>query len=396
MKNFEKIIKQAKNISLAEGARARVRDELRVYMQTYRPPIRKTFREQLLAFFAVHRTVPLVLVMSMLSGAGIAFGAEEALPGDILYPVKINVNEEVRGLLKFSSKSKAEWETKRATKRLEEVERLVVKKRAVTPEVRVALKEKFNEHRKNAEIKMAIIENGGDFEAAAYINSNFEAELEAHDTILKKLTEDDVDSDRTLAPIALSLQNAVREVGKKRKNSEENIENKTDDKAKKSSEDMLVIAEKKLQEMNVFIDGAALGLGNSATIKARKRFSDAIETIAEGKMKQSDGAYGKAFSLFQKAMRTLEKTRALMNANNEFRIQVSIEGNGDGDHDEDKKESLLKERVERIEKQEKKPERGLNGESDERKPENGRELKIEDSTKNEGRGKKQEIKEFMR
>ncbi|MEK7636402.1 MAG: DUF5667 domain-containing protein [Patescibacteria group bacterium] len=396
MKNFHEIIQQAKNISLAENERARVRNELRIYMHAYRPPIRVALRDQLFAFFAIHRTVPLVLIASMLSGAGIAFGAEGTLPGDILYPVKINVNEEIRGLLKFSPKSRVEWETKLATKRLEESERLTVEKRIITPEVRLALQEKFNEHRKNAEIKIATIENGGDFEVAARINSNFEAELEAHDKILQKLTEDDADSDYALAPITVSAQNAIREVGKKRKNLEENIENKKDDKAKKSSEDMRVEVEKKLQEMNAFIDGIALGSGDLATDEIKKRLSGVIEIIAEGKTKQNEGKYGKAFSLFQKAMRTLERARVLINANKEFHIQVSIEENGDNNHNENKNEI----RRDRTEKQEKKRGRDLNDTNDERGSENEQGVsasgeKIKSPLKDEMREKAHKKSEFM-
>src|SRR6185436_14919248 len=49
----------------------------------------------------------------IVAGAGTSFGAEGALPGDLLYPVKVKVNEEVRGALTLSSESKAEWQTTR-------------------------------------------------------------------------------------------------------------------------------------------------------------------------------------------------------------------------------------------------------------------------------------------
>ena len=59
--------------------------------------------------------------------------AENALPGEALYPVKVGFNEEVKGALSSSPYQKVEWETERLERRLAEAQLLADAGR-LTPE----------------------------------------------------------------------------------------------------------------------------------------------------------------------------------------------------------------------------------------------------------------------
>lgn len=61
------------------------------------------------------------------TGVGVTNAAEKSLPGDTLYPVKINVNEKVKSAVAFTSKAKAKVEEEKVIRRLDEVEALVKK-----------------------------------------------------------------------------------------------------------------------------------------------------------------------------------------------------------------------------------------------------------------------------
>src|SRR3989344_3616455 len=52
------------------------------------------------------------LVIALMLGGGVSFAAEGSLPGDALYPVKVSVNEEVRGAITVGAEAKAEWEAR--------------------------------------------------------------------------------------------------------------------------------------------------------------------------------------------------------------------------------------------------------------------------------------------
>ena len=60
----------------------------------------------------------------LLVGGGTAYAAQGTLPGDILYPIKININEPVIGALAFSASDEANWQTEKIDKRVIEAEEL--------------------------------------------------------------------------------------------------------------------------------------------------------------------------------------------------------------------------------------------------------------------------------
>lgn len=79
-----------------------------------------------------------------------AFAAEQALPGDVLYPIKIRVTEEARELLAVTTEQKADWEITRAERRMEEATQLLVEDRLSDP-VRSELSARIATHTETAQ-----------------------------------------------------------------------------------------------------------------------------------------------------------------------------------------------------------------------------------------------------
>jgi len=77
-----------------------------------------TVKKNRLVYYMV---IPLVVV---LTGSGAVFASGESLPDSMLYPIKVNIVEPMRGALKFSKESKANYESGLATKRMVEAEKL--------------------------------------------------------------------------------------------------------------------------------------------------------------------------------------------------------------------------------------------------------------------------------
>lgn len=76
--------------------------------------------------------------------------AERAVPGDVLYPIKVRVNEEIRGTLTFSAADKVAWETERLERRIAEVRLLAVEGK-LTAEVEAAAAEAVKAHAEAAQ-----------------------------------------------------------------------------------------------------------------------------------------------------------------------------------------------------------------------------------------------------
>lgn len=80
--------------------------------------------------FISHRlkvTVAAVLVV-LFASSGVAYAAEKALPGDFLYPIKTNINENIqRAVVARTPEAKADLEVKFIDKRLKEADAIVKK-----------------------------------------------------------------------------------------------------------------------------------------------------------------------------------------------------------------------------------------------------------------------------
>lgn len=67
------------------------------------------------------------LLIALALGGGTAVAAEGALPGDTLYPVKVHVNENVRGALAIGANAEATLQTELLNERIEEAEMLAAR-----------------------------------------------------------------------------------------------------------------------------------------------------------------------------------------------------------------------------------------------------------------------------
>jgi len=70
---------------------------------------------------------PAFVIVILFGGIGVSAAAEDALPGDFLYSIKIGFNEKVRGVVAFSNKEKESWKLRQVERRFEEIETLADK-----------------------------------------------------------------------------------------------------------------------------------------------------------------------------------------------------------------------------------------------------------------------------
>src|SRR3990167_7091842 len=120
------IQKEARKIGLTSGERESMRLRLEGVMQADHLAGGGPSPSPYFSFVTPRFAVPVLVLIIVVGGGGISYAAEGTLPGDLLYPVKITVNESVRGALAFSAASKAEWHATAAERRMVEVETLEI------------------------------------------------------------------------------------------------------------------------------------------------------------------------------------------------------------------------------------------------------------------------------
>lgn len=198
---FSKLKKEAQHIRLTKDEREGVRSALEDAMRTSAPqPAKKTETKEStpvkspikitpspLLMFMPRLMAPLAFVLILaVVGGSTAYAAEGALPGDLLYPVKIGVNERVVVALATSLEAKAETHTRLAERRMEEAEALTVRD-VLTEDIKENIERRFERHAQAVEEVAALVEEA-DVIAAAQISARLESSIEAHSQVLVLLS----------------------------------------------------------------------------------------------------------------------------------------------------------------------------------------------------------------
>jgi hypothetical protein len=128
--DMESFWSSAQDPLLSPPRKDAIRGKLRAYaeqdMQTVQMPLHERF-----VWHWKILTGTIAAAFS-LSGMGFCYAAESAVPGDLLYSVKVSVNEPVLGVFALSPEAKAVWQVKLTERRLWEEQVLI--QRGVSPE----------------------------------------------------------------------------------------------------------------------------------------------------------------------------------------------------------------------------------------------------------------------
>ena len=210
---LEKIFKKGQEIRLNSSEKEKMRDFVISYA-------RRNTKRQTFSIFSVLRSVPAILSFVIIfGGIGISFAAERALPGDILYPVKVGVNEEARGLVAISDEKKVKWLATVAERRIEETE-MLVKENRFDSASKEKIEKNFGENTKKLEEKLRSIAEKNDSERAEEVSRNLEDALERHEEVLKELSEERSESREEINSVLGNVKSFRESIKQSREGSE--------------------------------------------------------------------------------------------------------------------------------------------------------------------------------
>lgn len=203
-----------KKISLTNTERLAIRENLKVMVHE-RPIIRTNTPAH--SFFAFRTLFSRSLQGSIgaflflvLAGGSVAYGAGNAVPGDMLYPVKVNLNEKIQMAFANTSTKKVKLHVALANERLKEAETLVAEGR-LTPTATASLTKRVKAH---VDVAQKETEDRGVVQKVAHDKgrTGLTVALKAHDRILKSLIAQDASSSRdTLLPLAVEITEQIDE-----------------------------------------------------------------------------------------------------------------------------------------------------------------------------------------
>jgi hypothetical protein len=144
-------------------------------------------------------------VFSLMFMIGVPAFAERSVPGDALYLMKVNVNEEVLGSLTWDSAGKVAWEAERVERRIAEA-RLLAQEGKLTEETEAQLAETVREHTESASREIATLRET-DAESAEVAQAALESTLEVQTAMLA--TETSSSSPAVLALVIEQVKEGV-------------------------------------------------------------------------------------------------------------------------------------------------------------------------------------------
>jgi len=201
MKRFsQQFRKQSESIRMRTAERDQLRERILSYME-YHPlrsevvdPSLSSNQEVILSEPFRVFTFNATYVRSLLGVFGvfllvsIPVFAENTVPGDMLYPVKVQFNEEVRSTLAFSPYQKVAWETERMERRIAEA-RLLANAGKLTEEAQNKVALAVKEHSDAAQRGIEELRKD-DSDEAAIAEISFASALEVQSEMLESHVED--------------------------------------------------------------------------------------------------------------------------------------------------------------------------------------------------------------
>jgi hypothetical protein len=198
MKQFSsQFKKQSESIRMRASERRELKEKLVSYMEYH--PLPKEMKEVSSAtslikggitsepFFALNFNTTYLRnfsgVFAVLCILAVPLVAENSLPGDVLYPVKVQFTEEVRSSLTFTPYAKVEWETQRLERRISEA-RLLASEGKLTPEIQTQFAEAIKVHADSAQRELALLKES-DAEKAVIAEIAFASALAVQSEVLE-------------------------------------------------------------------------------------------------------------------------------------------------------------------------------------------------------------------
>lgn len=362
MDRFEQQLHTAtKEIRLSSDEKLLMREKIERYMELV--PLKQTapttssvfipsfsfikhFSVSNFSAFARARFVPAALIAGLVisTSAGVSYAAESALPGDVLYPVKVNVNEPVGGAFLFSQQERISWLAHLAERRLEEASILTAQGRldsAKSQEVTT----RFGAH--TAEIKARTEElEANDPASAAEASAEVATTLEAHEAILARLA---VEKD-TPAPQTAALVGQVRSAAKALARISEDAEQKafstgstvfttaqdgnnatsvaatTSQKAGVSFKEEMVMRMRATARESLDQAYALLGhienQGSESAVRTKTHIDATEASFNEGQEQLAQGEYDKAYRAFKDVTADARTVSRLLDAEALFQIEI--------------------------------------------------------------------------
>lgn len=325
-KDYRDIFNKAKQVKLLKSEKESLKTSLESFIKTY--PVRSLYEARPLFQSArltqkLQPIMAIALLIALFVGGGTSLAAENSLPGDPLYHVKVGINEEVRGWLSLSDTSKAGWTSKLEERRLEETESLATQGK-LDAKTSTDIESRLDLYARTHSALSEKIKSKEGFKSSFEVNTNLETTLRAHQQILTQISSErenaKVNIDRILAKVNAQLGVVTEE----RTDVEAKISGESNSDLKTAAEAKMEEAKQNVLEARNLVAAFKSSLSVNSSAKAEVKIKLAEEVIAKGNGQFNNKTYGRALVSFQKASSIAQEAKLIAKAEQKNGVEIKV------------------------------------------------------------------------
>lgn len=272
-------------------------------------------------------TISVVLLL----GTTLAF-AEKSVPGNLLYGVKVFVNEPVAGVFAFTKEEKTEWKERLVERRLEEAKKLISENK-LDEANRLELENKIKNQVEDFNVKvkeLALIKNQS--VNSSDLNIRMQASLQAYKNVFDNISSSENTNEITkqeIKKLVYVIQNSSQTVNQDT-NLQINTNQPTEDSSTASQKEKDV--DNLLKTVKLSYQKDKIKLSANIQNQIDSKLSSSEKSIEEGKILLNTSDYKGAVDKFNLSINALNSTKLLMLSNV---IKSHIESDDEEDDSDD-------------------------------------------------------------
>jgi hypothetical protein len=277
-------------------------------------PVQSTFVSAWTTYIHERKFVPTLIMASLLLvTGGTSLFAESALPGDYLYSLKLNVNEEIQGLVAVTPEAKAKFTLEVTDKRLKEVA-LLSSQGKLDESTRKIIEVELAKQAGQMQNQVASLVAVQNIKAAQEVATNYESSLKTHELILQKISSTQASTSDLSTHIDSIISTVQTELATSTESrmTLQNSELTLDSNNKEKVEKKFTESKHKFDDLNSLISTSKLSGKTSTVISAYIAQTNQYITDAEYLFKQEQ--FPLALAKLQQVDQLVSDAEAIVNA----------------------------------------------------------------------------------
>jgi hypothetical protein len=310
---------------LSEHEKNSVRDGLRMFMTEH--PARAPWHVRMLdtiehiadvAYSPRMQAMTASLAFMVLAGTGTAYAAGNALPGQPLYAVKVNLEEPMQGVFATSAQAQASWNAQLAARRLSEAAQLAATDQ-LTPAAQAAIASGLDQATENFDASIAeLATSSSNVATAANLESNMEATLTANTQVLAEIQNAVPSAAPSIQPLLSRVRTRAIAVSSARAQLDDAATTADIQSVKAAAQAQLDAVEGQMNDEGVTVN---TGIGSSGVSSS----SVEQQAIESGRANLQAGNYGAAFQTLQTAALVTQETQIKASVSAQVKTAAGVE-----------------------------------------------------------------------